>query len=231
MKTLPPEQSLHGSTPSLPSRSPATPSPNPLANAPAVSNPNGHSAAAAANASTQPPAYSASALPLGSNDPQHIEITHAVAQYRYHDPDPHDLDFEAGDYISVTAYCNSEWWQGKNIRTGKEGIFPRNYVRVENVPSASASKNTQYSGEKAYGGLAQSSSSHYGGQQPYQQQQPPNPYDGPVPPMAVAEQPADGHALGGKGTEMGKKFGKKLGNAAIFGAGATLGGNIVNSIF
>ncbi|KAK4970450.1 protein that induces appearance of [PIN+] prion when overproduced, partial [Elasticomyces elasticus] len=34
-----------------------------------------------------------------------------------------------------------------------------------------------------------------------------------------------------KGQEMGKKFGKKLGNAAIFGAGATIGGNIVNSIF
>lgn len=35
----------------------------------------------------------------------------------------------------------------------------------------------------------------------------------------------------GKGQEMGKKFGKKLGNAAIFGAGASIGGNIVNSIF
>ncbi|EMC92549.1 hypothetical protein BAUCODRAFT_570031 [Baudoinia panamericana UAMH 10762] len=31
--------------------------------------------------------------------------------------------------------------------------------------------------------------------------------------------------------EQGKKFGKKLGNAAIFGAGATIGSNIVNSIF
>jgi hypothetical protein len=30
---------------------------------------------------------------------------------------------------------------------------------------------------------------------------------------------------------MGKKFGKKLGNAAIFGAGATIGGKIVNGIF
>ena len=34
-----------------------------------------------------------------------------------------------------------------------------------------------------------------------------------------------------KGQEAGKKFGKKLGNAAIFGAGATIGSNIVNSIF
>ncbi|EPS36221.1 hypothetical protein H072_10290 [Dactylellina haptotyla CBS 200.50] len=31
--------------------------------------------------------------------------------------------------------------------------------------------------------------------------------------------------------EGGKKFGKKLGNAAIFGAGATIGGKIVNGIF
>lgn len=34
-----------------------------------------------------------------------------------------------------------------------------------------------------------------------------------------------------KTQEQGKKFGKKLGNAAIFGAGATIGSNIVNSIF
>ncbi|KAF2130550.1 SH3-domain-containing protein [Dothidotthia symphoricarpi CBS 119687] len=34
-----------------------------------------------------------------------------------------------------------------------------------------------------------------------------------------------------KAEQTGKKFGKKLGNAAIFGAGATIGSNIVNSIF
>jgi hypothetical protein len=47
---------------------------------------------------------------------------------------------------------------------------------------------------------------------PYQQQQ---------------EQEGGGSKMG----EHGKKFGKKLGNAAIFGAGATIGSNIVNSIF
>jgi len=31
--------------------------------------------------------------------------------------------------------------------------------------------------------------------------------------------------------ENGKKFGKKMGNAAIFGAGATIGSNSVNGIF
>jgi LAS seventeen-binding protein 1/2 len=53
--------------------------------------------------------------------------------------------------------------------------------------------------------------------------------------MAVAEQPqqggGDAQQGGGKFGEQGKKFGKKLGNAAIFGAGATIGSNIVNSIF
>ncbi|KAK4899517.1 protein that induces appearance of [PIN+] prion when overproduced [Elasticomyces elasticus] len=34
-----------------------------------------------------------------------------------------------------------------------------------------------------------------------------------------------------KAQEAGKKFGKKLGNATIFGAGATIGSNIVNGIF
>ncbi|KKZ67074.1 hypothetical protein EMCG_07245 [[Emmonsia] crescens] len=43
-----------------------------------------------------------------------------------------------------------------------------------------------------------------------------------------------GSANGGKPSkfeENGKKFGKKMGNAAIFGAGATVGSKIVNGIF
>jgi LAS seventeen-binding protein 1/2 len=42
--------------------------------------------------------------------------------------------------------------------------------------------------------------------------------------------PADGKKPS-KLEENGKKFGKKMGNAAIFGAGATIGSNIVNGIF
>lgn len=85
----------------------------------------------------------------------------------------------------------------------------------------------------AYGNEKASYNNAYGQNlNPYQQQGPPppgpsNPYNSNVPPMAVAEEPSKP----GKGQEMGKKIGKKLGNAAIFGAGATIGGNIVNSIF
>jgi hypothetical protein len=47
--------------------------------------------------------------------------------------------------------------------------------------------------------------------------------------MAVAGEGSNGEPS--KTQQYGKKFGKKMGNAAIFGAGATIGSNIVNSIF
>ena len=53
-------------------------------------------------------------------------------------------------------------------------------------------------------------------------------------PMAVSQSggvmPTEGRKYS-KLEENGKKFGKKMGNAAIFGAGATIGSNIVNGIF
>ena len=118
------------------------------------------------------------------------------------------------------------------MRTGKEGVFPVNYVQIQSKSPApggfGASASGPYGNEKTnvFGG-------GYPGQSQQQQGPPPpgpsNPYNSSVPPMQMANEPTEGKP--GKGQEMGKKFGKKLGNAAIFGAGATIGGNIVNSIF
>ena len=99
---------------------------------------------------------------------------------------------------------------GQNQRTGQEGIFPRNYVFIEHENKGPP--------QPMYG---------YPQGSPAQQ----NPYNSSVPPMAVAEGGQGQGEGNGKVGEYGKKFGKKLGNAAIFGAGATIGGNIVNSIF
>ena len=122
---------------------------------------------------------------------------------------------------------------GKNTRTGQEGVFPSNYVQKQMNPSpleyyGNREKASAYPG--GYPGLNTQNQQY----QPYQQQGPPppgpsNPYDASVPPMAVVEQPTSGKPS--KGQEMGKKFGKKMGNAVIFGAGATIGSDIVNSIF
>lgn len=126
--------------------------------------------------------------------------------YQYNAQDAGDLALMPNDKVVVTEYMNNEWWKGRNERTGMEGIFPASYVRKEEKSVVPA-----YSGAPApsnYGNmpLDVASGAQQGGQ------------------VQPAGEPS-------KMEQNGKKFGKKLGNAAIFGAGATIGGNIVNSIF
>ncbi|CAI7630592.1 hypothetical protein PCG10_007903 [Penicillium crustosum] len=125
----------------------------------------------------------------------------ASAMYAYSPTDAGDLALQPQDRIQVTEHMNDDWWRGRNERTGQEGIFPRSYVNIVN--------------EKA--GVASPPPTNYGNMPlaVSQSGQPENPED---PKKSKLE-------------EGGKKFGKKLGNAAIFGAGATVGSNIVNSIF
>lgn len=84
-----------------------------------------------------------------------------------------------------------------------EGIFPRSYVNV--IEEKPVMGQPAYPSPASYGNM----------------------------PLEVAQgssTPADGRKPS-KFEEHGKKFGKKMGNAAIFGAGATIGSNIVNGIF
>ncbi|KIW54036.1 hypothetical protein PV05_06428 [Exophiala xenobiotica] len=126
----------------------------------------------------------------------------ATALYAYSPTDAGDLALQQGDRIQVTEHMNNDWWRGRNERTNMEGIFPRSYVNVID--------------EK--------------GRPPLQ----PQPSDYGNMPLQVAQggmtPGADGRKYS-KLEEHGKKFGKKMGNAAIFGAGATIGSNIVNGIF
>ncbi|PFH59608.1 hypothetical protein XA68_12095 [Ophiocordyceps unilateralis] len=164
-----------------------------------------------------PPSYNETpppGLPTRSAKPV---IAHARALYPYVASDARDVSFEKDDRIAIYERLNPDWWLGQNLRTSQEGIFPRSYVLEE--PDG---KGTPQPGPAAPYVQPQP---QYGYPPPQQ-----NPYNANVPPMAVA----DGGQPSGKDGKMGqygKKFGKKLGNAAIFGAGATIGGNIVNSIF
>ena len=169
-------------------------------------------------------------------------IAHARALYNYSSPDARDCNFERDDRIAVHEYMNADWWMGRNLRTGHEGIFPRNYVEIDSNPPPPPPANNGWSDEKA-GGMYQQPPPPQAGYYPPPQQQygapqgyppapgPSNPYNAGVPPMAVAEQGGGQPSGGSKLAEGGKKFGKKLGNAAIFGAGATMGADLVNSIF
>ncbi|KAL7790784.1 SH3 domain-containing protein [Trichoderma ceciliae] len=177
--------------------------------------------------SPAPPSYEDTPAPnVPTRSTAKPVLAHARALYRYNASDARDLGLEKDDKVGVYEYMNQDWWMGRNHRTGLEGIFPQNYVFVEQEQKAPppAPAPAAYPQQPTYGYPVPS-------QGPPAQQ---NPYNASVPPMAIAEggqpnqQGGDGNSKVG---EYGKKFGKKLGNAAIFGAGASIGSNIVNSIF
>ncbi|ANB14911.1 Pin3p [Sugiyamaella lignohabitans] len=168
----------------------------------------------------------------------------AEAAYDYAKQQPTDLGLRKGDHIVVLEKLNADWWRGRNTSTSEEGIFPSNYVHLTHggpsPPSASYNEknaytpppNPQYynsgpSGQAPYNAPPPSqsappyfpppSTNYY----PQQQQQ-------PQPVVVQQPPPAQGSH---HGSDAFKKFGSKLGNAAIFGAGATIGSDIVNSIF
>lgn len=142
-----------------------------------------------------------------------MPLTYATAMYAYNPADAGDLALASHDRIAVLEFMNADWWKGRSERTGMEGIFPRSYVREDGHQQAQAAPQT--SGFATAGKMPDNNPASYGNM-----------------PVDVAQQ-GGGNAqkIPSKGEEQAKKFGKKLGNAAIFGAGATIGSNIVNSIF
>ncbi|SCV04528.1 LAME_0H19152g1_1 [Lachancea meyersii CBS 8951] len=160
-----------------------------------------------------------------------------------------DLELSVGDKIEVLEKPSPEWYKGKC--NGRIGMFPSNYVK----PAFSGSSTTeaerttlppppQYQSQQIIQPQQTNTSMQSGYSQPqfpppstnyYQnppQQHYQNPqqqayYQSPAPQLAPAQEAQQHHA----GGQAFKKFGSKLGNAAIFGAGATIGSDIVNSIF
>ncbi|ORY07663.1 hypothetical protein BCR34DRAFT_18008 [Clohesyomyces aquaticus] len=145
-------------------------------------------------ANIPPPAYPTP--PIAPTGPP--ALAHATAMYQYNAQDAGDLALMPNDKVVVTEYMNNEWWKGRNERTGQEGIFPASYVRREEKSMMPASPMPM--------ATPQPQPSNYGNM-----------------PLDVSNGAASAPHQPGKGEEMGKKFGKKLGNAAIFGAGATIG--------
>ncbi|KAK9453713.1 SH3 domain-containing protein [Dipodascopsis uninucleata] len=191
--------------------------------------------------SIPPPQYSAT--------PAHNEMAEAL--YDYNPTDESDLQLIRGSQVIILEKVNADWWRGRDRQTNREGIFPSSYVKVvssfsSDQKSSPSPAPTPYS----YGGQDQKS---YPPQQYMPPQQaysvpPSQSYAAPVPqpyyppqqqqqqPIVVQQQQqqdsqaSSSNRFGGL-EGAGKKFGKKLGNAAIFGAGATIGADIVNSIF
>lgn len=153
-------------------------------------------------------------------------VAYCRGLYTYSAQDSRDCSFEKGDRLAVYEKMNADWWLGVNERTREEGIFPKAYVEEESAAPAAANswgaEKNGYQQQQQYGNA--------GGAYPPPPGQA-NPYNAHAPPMAMANNGEGGEEKPSKMEENGKKFGSKLGNAAIFGAGATLGSKIVGSIF
>lgn len=183
--------------------------------------------------------------------PAQQEIVEAL--YDYHPQDPTDLTLRRGAKITVLEKLNDDWWKGRDMNGGGgEGIFPSNYVTKASDSSRGAPPPPPYGASSSEKGAP-----NFGYNPPPPQQMPPPPgpsntsnyasYPPPSanyypPPMQQAPmpappppqpQPVEQQQQQQQPQEHGhmRKFGGKLGNAAIFGAGATMGSEIVHSIF
>lgn len=139
----------------------------------------------------------------------------AEALYDFSPQEQDDVGFRRGDKVQILEKPSADWWKGSV--DGRVGMFPSNYVKPLNNEKQSVAAPPSFEQAQMY-------------QPPMQSQQPPFPpqstnYYPPQQPQPVPAEQAHHHG------KHFKKFGSKLGNAAVFGAGATIGSDLVNSIF
>lgn len=141
-----------------------------------------------------------------------MAMVRAEALWSFSGSETGDLSFNAGDTIEVVEKVKDDWWRGR-VGGGEVGLFPSSYVREIQTPNLPP-RGGKAAAESGYGrgGNMMTDVAHDSGHN------------------GQAGESANGEKKPMLGKN-GEKFGKKLGNAAIFGAGATIGGKIVNGIF
>lgn len=183
------------------------------------------------------------------------------ALYDYDAREMGDLLLYKGDKLAVVEHLSADWWRGFKLGhlAREAGIFPSNYVtkitepeffavnqeKPCSVPSSSMSVPSQNSYQQpplqqyqmqqqqqkpSYGGftLYPLMPVNYGPMQPQQSLSQFPPYAQPQ--QQQQQQQVQQGNSSGHHSQL-SKFGSKLGNAAIFGAGATIGSDLVNKIF
>ncbi|KAL3234438.1 [PSI+] inducibility protein 3 [Nakaseomyces bracarensis] len=167
-------------------------------------------------------------------------LEYVEALYNFEPQQDGDLALEAGDKIQVLEKPSAEWYRGR--LGNQEGMFPSNYVKPASPSSLTNKAHLAPPSYEQQKMSPQVTAQSYQAPPPQPMSYSPQPvaYQVPTPmqpiptqqyyqapPQQVVEQPQQHHSS----NSAFKSFGSKLGNAAIFGAGATLGGDLVNSIF
>ncbi|KAI0940986.1 hypothetical protein AcV7_003214 [Taiwanofungus camphoratus] len=80
-----------------------------------------------------PPPPPAPVIPVAATEPEPVaadEGVTAIALYDYDAAEDNELTFREGDRIVEIEAIDEGWWKGKDIH-GNEGLFPANYVEVQ----------------------------------------------------------------------------------------------------
>lgn len=172
-------------------------------------------------------------------------IAYCRASFNYDAIEAGDLSLKSGDLVVVLEHLSEDWWRGHKLSDSpaQAGVFPANYIQVlsESDFKANFEKDAQLY-QRAPSAVAASSYQvydtppSYAPQPLYQPQQTQPTYGGHAqypPPSTNYYQapPQEEGSLHSSSNAHLKKIGGKFGNAAIFGAGATIGSNLVNLIF
>merc|ERR1719471_1072952 len=77
----------------------------------------------------EPPNSSSSVVPLlnPKSSSSVVPLYKAIFEYKAVQKD--ELSLRKGELLQVLEKCHDGWFKGKNIKTGKSGVFPGNYVK------------------------------------------------------------------------------------------------------
>lgn len=182
---------------------------------------------------------------LSVNSTGNSRREYMVAIYPFKPQQDGDLELRAGDKIEVLEKPSPEWFKGQC--NGRVGMFPSNYVKpayddekqqyrpTSPAPPQYNNNNNQLQQQQHHQSPPPQQQYQPPPQQQYQQQptyyqQPPQQVVVQQPPQQVVVQQQPQQQQPQKQSAF-SNFGSQLASAAVFGAGATIGSDIVNSIF
>lgn len=98
----------------------------PVTEEPAIEEPAAEEQAPSRKAAAPPPPARRSV------DPPKAALPSAIAEYDYEAGEDNELTFTENDKIINIDFVDDDWWLGELERTGEKGLFPSNYVSLEN---------------------------------------------------------------------------------------------------
>jgi len=185
---------------------------------------------------TAPPVARKASAP---RPPPRTQKVKAVWAYNEDGAESNDLSFSEGEIIEIIEETNADWWKGKC--RGREGLFPSSYVTPQAAPSQSTLVYNPPSSPPPNAWVPAMPSAEPHAYQPPSEKAPYRPfgaayhgYDAPPPVGATNSVGLQEVDQSKKKSKFGK-YGGTMANAAAggvgFGAGAAIGGGLVNAIF